>query len=228
MLYLSIKCIVKLLISVINKIKLSYSLWEFLFVIKSFSEIIKIIKNRYIYLIIELLLFCIGIILSVCFRTEVQTSFFYDNVYNSYIVIFTPNTLIWGHLFTKLFFNFVLICFIVFAGLITWGSIIHFIFIIYQGFIFGIVFGIVIEIFGLTGIFINLVILLPSSILRLLSISLLSLLLFDLNTRKQHCKNHKKSRLLLYVLVSFMFCIIAFLWEGFLISLIVRPINIFL
>ena len=194
---------------------------------KQLFQIINCIKKNRNYLLVICGVFVLGIISSFLLTTEVINEYFDYNIFNSYIFLFdfeSPCAII--ILKKALTFSLILLLFFIFS-FCKYTLFIHFIFIFYQGFLFAIVSVKIIILFSLSGILTCVLVLLPVTVLKLLSLSIISVIAFETLKKPNHKKLHFR-RLLLAFFIAFILNVITFSYELIIISCILRPLNLFL
>ena len=191
------------------------------------SDITKKINRNKKYFISLIIAFVIGILLGIFFKTETQSLYFNINVLKSYLYILDVEQSIVGNAGRRL----VLYCLILLIFLISsqnhFSLSIHFIFIIYQGFILSSITPYFFTEFAFSGAVIYIIGVMPCVLLQTFSLIIFSLLSFDFLLNKKCYKNKKKTALILAILISFTLNIIAFSWQIFFVGIIIRPLTVF-
>ena len=193
---------------------------------KIINGLIDTAKRNLVYLVILFSCFVLGIILGCIFKPDLLEEFISANVYNRYAHIFKIEISILYAPMLELVFHFLLLIIIFGFGKIKYGYVIHFVIILYFGYTFSFVLRLVCSLFSLSGFILLIITILPSYLLRFLSVSLLSVYLYDID--KCGCKNLKNHSYLLIIFISFMICVIAFFWEILFVSIVARPFNLVL
>ena len=185
-----------------------------------------ILRNNYKYLITIISFFIVGVLLGIFFKSEIQNQFFYDNFLNKYIIIIDVNSNVFSNSLYKCFSTFLILIVVLITSFTIFSLPLHFVIVIYQGFILSAVFPISIQVFSFSGVVLYLIVILPCAILRFTSTAVLSTLCFNKLKLKSRCNNNDFSAYLLYFLIAFMLCVISCLYEIVIISIVIRPLNL--
>ena len=189
-----------------------------------YGDLVKSAKKNLNFLIIFFSLFIFGIILGAIFKSEIEKEFFYSNTLKSYIKIFDTDQSLFKNAINKLFVYFIITVIFCVTSISIWLLPIQCLLLIYHGFIFSFLICDLITIFSFSGIIVCIFIIIPVYLIRVLSLVIISL--FSINNYK--CKKHNFSALLQVFLIAFTLCIIACIFELFIVGCIIRPLNVIL
>ena len=154
------------------------------------SNVINKIKTNKNYFISLIAAFSIGILIGIFFKSETQSAYFNNNVLNSYLYILDVEQSIFGNTIRRL----LLYCLILLIFLACSHSFltlsVHFVFVIYQGFILSAITPYFFIEFAFSGVVIYILGVLPCVLLQTFSLIIFSVLSFNCLSNKNSCNKN--------------------------------------
>ena len=184
-------------------------------------EPVKRIAACKIYLILLVGIFCTGFFF--CFFVKIcEDSPYYGLValYEIYTVGFNAS-----YIFIKILCDFLVLLLILLSGQIIYTLPLHFVIILYKGFIFGITIRILISAYFAGGILVSAVIIIPSCIITVLGYMTLSCFCYYSFFKCASLKIKNIKCILCDFLLCMSICVAALLIEFIISVILVRPLN---
>ncbi len=183
-------------------------------------------KKNQIYILICLILFLISFIFGTIFCDSLCNSFIIINI-EEYNLFFDTSISLSSYFFSKFFSILGLLLLISLSGITVYLLPIHCLIIIYQGLIMGCVAVSLYCCYSILGVVVFILVLVPSFLLRILAIILLSALNFLTASKASKCGKINFFELGLNFLIALIVVLIALFWELIILGIIIRPISIY-
>lgn len=184
-------------------------------------EPVKRIAACKIYLILLVGIFCTGFFF--CFFVEIcDDSPYYGliRLYEIYTVSFNAS-----YILIKLLCDFLVLLLILFSGQIIYTLPLHFVIILYKGFIFGITLRILVSAYFAGGILVSAVIIIPSCAISICGYMALSCFCYHSFFKCDSLKAKNLKCIICDFLLCMSICVVALLIEFIISVILVRPLN---